>query len=134
MEYGVVNGFTEDGDGLELAIDDNDYYSIQPELGIRAEKRRNLGKILSIKLFAEAAYAYELGENYDGNLAKLKKGDAGWYNLITPEEEKGIIKGKFGLTLEKFNKLGITLDVEARKHDNKDDVDVKYNVGLKYIF
>jgi len=134
LEYGKIDGFSESGDGLELKLKSNDYFSIQPEVGIRAERRVHLGKKLSAKIFAEGAYAYELGDNYDRNKARVKNGTEGWYNLIRGEKEEGIIKGKIGLTVEKANKAGVTFDVEARKHDNKDKSDVRYNARFKYVF
>ncbi|MGF6907941.1 autotransporter domain-containing protein, partial [Fusobacterium sp. PH5-44] len=55
MEYGKIDGFSEKGDGLELKVKGNDYYSIQPEIGLRAEKRGYIGKKVSAKIFAEGA-------------------------------------------------------------------------------
>ncbi|MGF6907064.1 autotransporter outer membrane beta-barrel domain-containing protein, partial [Fusobacterium sp. PH5-44] len=110
------------------------YYSIQPEIGLRAEKRGYIGKKVSAKIFAEGACAYELGESNNRNKAKVRNGDSGWYNLIESEEEKGVLKGKVGITIEKANKFGITFDVEGRKHDSKKDADIRYSARIKYVF
>ncbi|MGF6906403.1 autotransporter-associated N-terminal domain-containing protein [Fusobacterium sp. PH5-44] len=134
MEYGYVGGFSEKGDGLYLKVKSNDYFSVQPEIGVSAYKRGYIGKKVSIKLAGELSYAYELGENYNRNKAKVRNGSTGYYDLIQPEKEEGIIKGKVGLTIEKANKMGVTFDVEARKHDRKDKTDVRYGVKFKYVF
>ena len=133
LEYGIVNSFSESG-SLALKVKDNDYFSIQPEIGIKAEKRSYLGSKMSIKLYAEGSYAYELGDNYDRNKAKISSVDSEWYNLIKPEDEEGFFKGVLGLSLERSNKIGVSFDTEARKHDNKKDADLRYNLRLKYVF
>ena len=133
LEYGIVNSFSESG-SLALKVKDNDYFSIQPEIGIKAEKRSYLGSKLSVKLYAEGSYAYELGDNYDRNKAKISSVDSEWYNLIKPEDEEGFFKGVLGLSLERSNKIGVSFDTEARKHDNKKDADLRYNLRLKYVF
>jgi hypothetical protein len=133
-EYGMINGFSEKGEGLEVEIKGNDYFSIQPEIGIKGYKRAYIGKKLSIKLEGNASYGYELGNYYEGNEARIKNGSTGTYELIRPEKEKGIAKGKLSLTIEKANKMGVSFDVEARKHTNKKDADLRYGVSLKYVF
>ena len=79
------------------------------------------------------SYAYELGENYNNNNSKSRWRE-GWYNLIRPEEEQGHFKGVLGLTLEKANNLGLTLELDARKYDNKKDADLRYGVKFNYKF
>ncbi|MGF6907062.1 autotransporter-associated N-terminal domain-containing protein [Fusobacterium sp. PH5-44] len=134
LEYGAIDEFSEKGDGLELKIKGNDYFSVQPEIGFKAETRAQLGKKVSAKLFAEGAYAYELGDNNNRTKAKVRNGSGDWYNLIRTEKEEGALKGKVGLTIEKANKFGVTFDVEAKKHDNKKDADVAYSARIKYVF
>ena len=138
MEYGQVNGFTEKAkgnSGLELKIDNRDYYSIEAALGVQGSTRAYLGKKMSVKLVGDLSYGYDFGNTYDKKVkAKVAGGTEDWYNLIRPEEEKGRIKGKVGLTVENANNFGVTFDVEARKHDNKKDADLRYGVKFNYKF
>ena len=135
VEYGRLSGFSEkSGEGLEVKLKSNDYLSIQPEVGMDFELRHHIGKGLSAKLTGKIAYAHELGENYKRNKAKIKDGETGYYDLIRPDKEKGIIKGKVGIAIEKADKIGVSFDVEARKHSNKKDTDMTYGVNFKYVF
>ncbi|MGL5149913.1 MAG: autotransporter outer membrane beta-barrel domain-containing protein, partial [Clostridium sp.] len=137
VEYGRVDSFTEStgkNGGLELEIKDNDYLSAQAGLGVKASQRIYAGNKVSLKLFADVKYAYELGENYDGNKARLKNGGEGYYSLITPEEREGILVGKVGLTVEKANYMGLTFEVEMADEGNASDNSIKYGVRANYKF
>jgi hypothetical protein len=134
LEYGAINGFSEKGEGLEVKVKGNDYFSVRPEVGIKGHKRVYVGKKTSVKLEGSASYGYELGNFYEGNAAKIKNGNKGSYDLIRPEKERGVAKGKIGITIEKANKMGVSFDVEVRKQTNKKDVDVRYGVSFKYVF
>jgi hypothetical protein len=134
LEYGMIGKFSEKGDGLELEVKGRDYFSVRPEAGISAIKRVYLGKKISAKIAGKLSYAHELGNFYNENRARVLDGNAGWYELIRPEKEKGIIKAGVGVTFEKANKLGITFDVEAGKHTNKEDLDYSVGVKVKYVF
>ncbi|MDR3259376.1 MAG: autotransporter-associated N-terminal domain-containing protein [Fusobacteriaceae bacterium] len=137
LEYGAFSGFSEkekgEGGAL-LTVKNGDYFSIQPEVGVQASKRKYIGKKLSAKITGNLSYAHELGNNYNENKAKVKNGTFGNYTLIRPEKEKGVIKGNIGFTIEKANKFGVTFDVEARKHSSKDKMDLQYGVRIKYVF
>ncbi|MGF6905875.1 autotransporter-associated N-terminal domain-containing protein [Fusobacterium sp. PH5-44] len=137
VEYGYVDGFTEKakGDsGLLLKVKSNDYFSVEGEVGVNATHRILVGKKLSVKLTGDLAYGHEFGTNYDRNKAKVAEGTEGYYSLIKPEEEKDHVKGRVGITIEKANHYGLTFDVEARKHSNKDSSDVRYGVRFNYKF
>lgn len=135
MEYGRLSGFSEkSGQGLEVKLKSNDYLSIQPELGVEGHVRKHIGRGVSAKVEGKIAYSYELGTNYNRNKARLKDGNTGYYNLIRPDKEEGVLKGKVGLTIEKADKVGVTFEVEARKHDNKKESDLSYGVRFKYVF
>lgn len=83
----------------------------------------------------DLSYGHEFGNTYDKRVkAKVADGTEGYYGLIRPEEEKGNIRGKVGLTFEKADRAGITFEVEARKHNNKKDADVRYGVRFNYKF
>ncbi|MHD0318791.1 autotransporter-associated N-terminal domain-containing protein [Fusobacterium sp. THCT1E2] len=137
LEYGKIDGFTESAGsngGLEVQIKDNDYLSAQLGAGVKASQRIYAGNDVSVKVTADVKYAYELGDNYDGNKARLKNGGEGYYSLITPDEREGKLIGKVGLTVEKANHMGVTFEVEAADEGNRKDSSVKYGVRFNYKF
>ena len=137
LEYGKVDGFTESAGsngGLEVQIKDNDYLSAQLGAGVKASQRIYAGNDISVKVTADVKYAYELGDNYDGNKARLKNGGEGYYSLITPDEREGKLTGKVGLTVEKANHMGVTFEVEAADEGSRKDSSVKYGVRFNYKF
>jgi hypothetical protein len=133
-EYGKSGRIREHGDGLEVEIKGADYVSVAPEVGISAQKRAYIGKKTSLKLQGSLSYSHELGDFYGSNKARLVNGGCDDYNLIHPEKEKGAVVGNLSLTIEKANKLGVSFDVQARKHTNKDSMDLNYGVRVKYVF
>ena len=137
LEYGKVDDFKESAGskgGLEVQIKDNDYLSAQLGAGVKASQRIYAGNDVSVKVTADVKYAYELGDNYDGNKARLKNGGEGYYSLITPEEKEGKLTGKIGLTVEKANHMGVTFEVEAADEGNRKDSSIKYGVRFNYKF
>ncbi|MDR1835247.1 MAG: hypothetical protein LBQ96_05535 [Fusobacteriaceae bacterium] len=133
-EWGLLEHFREDGDGLKLDVRGSNYLSIQPEIGIKGYKRFYSGEKFSVKLEGDLAYGRELGENYRSNKAKLAAGGEDSYKLIRPGQEKEILRGRAGLTFEKANKAGVALDVEVRKGTNQKNADVRFGVRFKYVF
>ena len=137
LEYGKIDDFKESAGskgGLEVQIKDNDYLSAQVGAGVKASQRIYAGNDISVKVTADVKYAYEFGDNYDGNKAKLKNGGEGYYSLITPEEREGKLTGKIGLTVEKANHMGVTFEVEAADENHKKDSSIKYGVRFNYKF
>ncbi|MCB8564692.1 autotransporter-associated N-terminal domain-containing protein [Fusobacterium ulcerans] len=137
LEYGKVDDFKESAGskgGLEVQIKDNDYLSAQAGAGVKASQRIYAGNDVSVKVTADVKYAYELGDNYDGNKARLKNGGEGYYSLITPEESEGKLTGKIGLTIEKANHMGVTFEVEAADEGNRKDSSIKYGMRFNYKF
>ena len=137
LEYGKIDDFKESAGskgGLEVQIKDNDYLSIQAGAGVKASQRIYAGNDISVKVTADVKYAYEFGDNYDGNKARLKNGGEGYYSLITPEEREGKLSGKVGLTIEKANHMGVTFEVEAADESHKKDSSIKYGVRFNYKF
>ncbi|WP_462424522.1 autotransporter-associated N-terminal domain-containing protein, partial [Fusobacterium ulcerans] len=137
LEYGKIDDFKESAGskgGLEVQIKDNDYLSAQAGAGVKASQRIYAGNDISVKVTADVKYAYEFGDNYDGNKANLKNGREGYYSLITPEEREGKLTGKIGLTVEKANHMGVTFEVEAADEGHKKDSSIKYGVRFNYKF
>jgi hypothetical protein len=133
-EYGLKGRVKEKGEGLRLDVRGNDYLSIRPEVGVTGYRRFKTGEKNAVKLEGDLAWGRELGDNYAGNKARLRDGQEDYYNLIRPEKEKDILRGRAALTLEKADKAGITFDVEVRKGANKDKADVRCGVRFKYVF
>ena len=137
LEYGKVDDFKESAGskgGLEVQIKDNDYLSAQAGAGVKASQRIYAGNDISVKVTADVKYAYEFGDNYDGNKARLKNGEEGYYSLITPEEREGKLTGKVGLTVEKANHMGVTFEVEAADEGSRKDSSIKYGMRFNYKF
>ena len=137
LEYGKIDDFKESAGskgGLEVQIKDNDYLSAQAGAGVKASQRIYAGNDISVKVTADVKYAYEFGDNYDGNKARLKNGEEGYYSLITPEEREGKLTGKIGLTVEKANHMGVTFEVEAADESHKKDSSIKYGIRFNYKF
>ena len=137
LEYGKIDDFKESAGskgGLEVQIKDNDYLSAQAGAGVKASQRIYAGNDISVKVTADVKYAYEFGDNYDGNKARLKNGGEGYYSLITPEESEGKLTGKIGLTIEKANHMGVTFEVEAADEGHKKDSSIKYGMRFNYKF
>ena len=137
LEYGKVDDFKESAGskgGLEVQIKDNDYFSAQAGAGVKASQRIYAGNDISVKVAADVKYAYEFGDNYDGNKARLKNGGEGYYSLITPEEREGKLIGKVGVTVEKANYMGVTFEVETADEGNRKDSSIKYGVRFNYKF
>ena len=137
LEYGKIDDFKESAGnkgGLEVQIKDNDYLSAQAGAGVKASQRIYTGNDISVKVTADVKYAYEFGDNYDGNKARLKNGGEGYYSLITPEEREGKLTGKVGLTVEKANHMGVTFEVEAADEGSRKDSSIKYGMRFNYKF
>ena len=137
LEYGKVDDFKESAGskgGLEVQIKDNDYLSTQVGAGVKASQRIYAGNDISVKVTADVKYAYEFGDNYDGNKARLKNGEEGYYSLITPEEREGKLTGKAGLTVEKANYMGVTFEVEAADEGSRKGSSIKYGMRFNYKF
>jgi hypothetical protein len=138
MEYGKIDKFTEKGiggSGAELEVKGRDYFKVESAIGIKGEIKGYIGNKVSAKVFGDIGYAYQLnGESYKTVRARVSEGTSDYYNLIKPEKERGNIRGKLGLTIEKSNKLGVTFDVEAIKYNNKEKTDLQYGIKVKYVF
>lgn len=134
LGYGKIKSFDEDGN-LELKVKDNDYYRVQPRVGVEGSYKHYLGRSVTARVTADANYSYECGEVYDANKAKVKDGKEGYYTLITPEKEEGKFTGKVGVTIENANRAGVTFEVKGSVADDKDDKgDIGYGVRFNYTF
>jgi hypothetical protein len=137
LEYGTFGEFTEKAkadSGVTLEVRGKDYVSVQPEVGVVGEKRFYIGRKISAKVIGSLGLAYELGENYKHNQARVHEGDKGYYDLSEASKEEFYGKGSLGISLERANKYGISFDVETRKHDNKSEMDMRYNARFHYKF
>jgi hypothetical protein len=133
--YGRYGSFTEGGDGLKVAVKGNDVLSVEASVGIKGQYKARLGKKFDLKLTGDLGYARELNDSaYKQTRARVADGAADYYELIRPERERGNLRGRVGLTIEKGNKAGVTFSVEARKHENKDKMDVRFGANFTYRF
>jgi hypothetical protein len=135
LEYGRSQHFRERGDGVHLEVKGSEYYSVEATVGIKGEIRKALVAGLEGKISGEVGYGRELNESsYRGIKARVAEGKEDYYDLIRPKQEKGSVRGKVGLTIERGEKAGITLSVEGRKYDHKEKVDARVGVSFTYKF
>ncbi|MDR1834581.1 MAG: hypothetical protein LBQ96_02125 [Fusobacteriaceae bacterium] len=137
LEYGNVSQFKErlgkEG-ALRLEIKGNDYFSIRPEIGALIQKKFYLGRKLSAKLEGKLAWAYELGDHYEGNRVRSIGSEGDWMRLVEPEKDKHAVIGTAVLTLEKADHYGISIEVQGRKMSCKEKVDAAWGFRLHYKF
>lgn len=135
LEYGRFFGFKEhsgDDGGLELKIKSNDYTSVQLGVGLSGFQKLYSGKNHTLKLLGDVKYAYDFGDNYSENRAKLVNGGEGYYDLMAPEKVRGEVIGKLGMVLEKENHYGVTFEVEAKDEGSRCGTTLNYSVRFNY--
>ena len=110
LEYGRYSNIKEDGP-MALEVKGNDYFSVQPELGVAFNYSQPVGVKSHFKASLTAAYTNELGEVNDvRNKARLKGTTADYYELRGDKEDrKG--NGKFDLNIGFDNtRFGVTVN------------------------
>ena len=110
LEYGTYSGIKEEGP-MALELKGNDYFSVQPELGISFNYNQPVGLKSHFKASLTAAYTNEVGKVNDvKNKAKLKGTTTDYYELRGDKEDrKG--NGKFDLNIGVDNtRFGVTLN------------------------
>jgi hypothetical protein len=137
LEYGAVEGFGErygTAGGMLVEVKGADYFSAAPEIGISAERKCYIGAKTSVKLRGRLGWLYEFGENYPANKTRSRTTGGDWMRLAAPEPKKKSVVGAAALTLEKADHFGVSLEVEARKQDNRDKTDITWGLRLHYKF
>jgi len=92
LGYGKFDNIKENGDGAELEIKSKDMFMVRPGIGadIAFNHYTKGGKV---SLVGTATAEYEAGKVYDGvNQAKIKKSNAGYYDLEKPKQVKEVFK------------------------------------------
>ena len=130
MEYGTYSGIKEEGP-MALELKGNDYFSVQPELGISFNYNQPVGLKSHFKASLTAAYTNEVGKVNDvKNKAKLKGTTTDYYELRGDKEDrKGT--GKFDLNIGVDNtRFGVTLN---GGYDTKGK-NVRGGIGFRIIY
>ena len=130
LEYGRYSNIKEDGP-MALEVKGNDYFSIQPELGVAFNYSQPVGVKSHFKASLTAAYTNELGEVNDvRNKARLKGTTADYYELRGDKEDrKG--NGKFDLNIGFDNtRFGVTVNAG---YDTKGE-NIRGGIGFRAIY
>ena len=130
LEYGRYSNIKEDGP-MALEVKGNDYFSVQPELGVAFNYSQPVGVKSHFKASLTAAYTNELGEVNDvRNKAKLKGTTADYYELRGDKEDrKG--NGKFDLNIGFDNtRFGVTVNAG---YDTKGE-NIRGGIGFRAIY
>ncbi|MBB1535404.1 MAG: autotransporter domain-containing protein [Leptotrichia sp.] len=116
---------------MALEVKGNDYFSVQPELGVAFNYSQPVGVKSHFKASLTAAYTNELGEVNDvRNKARLKGTTADYYELRGDKEDrKG--NGKFDLNIGFDNtRFGVTVNAG---YDTKGE-NIRGGIGFRAIY
>ena len=130
MEYGRYSDIKEKGP-MSLEVQGNDYFSVQPELGVSFNYTQPLGVKSQFKASLTAAYTNELGKVNDvRNKARLRGTTADYYELRGDKEDRRG-NGKFDLNIGFDNtRFGITFNAG---YDTKGS-NVRGGLGFRVIY
>ena len=130
LEYGTYSGIKEEGP-MALELKGNDYFSVQPELGISFNYNKPVGIKSHFKASLTAVYANEVGKVNDvKNKAKLKGTTTDYYELRGDKEDKKG-SGKFDLNIGVDNtRFGVTVNAG---YDTKGK-NVRGGIGFRVIY
>ena len=130
MEYGRYSNIKEKGP-MALELQGNDYFSVQPELGVSFNYTQPVGVKSQFTASLTAAYTNELGKVNDvRNKARLKGTTADYYELRGDKEDrKG--NGKVDLNIGFDNtRFGVTFNAG---YDTKGS-NVRGGLGFRVIY
>ena len=130
MEYGRYSDIKENGP-MSLEVQGNDYFSVQPELGVSFNYIQPIGVKSQFKASLTAAYTNELGKVNDvRNKARLKGTTADYYELRGDKEDRRG-NGKFDLNIGFDNtRFGVTFNAG---YDTKGS-NVRGGLGFRVIY
>ena len=130
MEYGRYSDIKEKGP-MSLEVQGNDYFSVQPELGVSFNYTQPLGVKSQFKASLTAAYTNELGKVNDvRNKARLRGTTADYYELRGDKEDRRG-NGKFDLNIGFDNtRFGVTFNAG---YDTKGS-NVRGGLGFRAIY
>ena len=135
LGYMMHPSFEESGSSEKLKIDSNDAYSIKPNLGVRFEGEKTLGKQANWKIKGNIGigYEYELGDMNKREKVSLAIIEDGFHYLAESEEENGMVKTSAYFGVESHEKYGVYVTGEYGIGDNSKE-DYKLGVVLKATF
>jgi len=130
MEYGRYSDIKEKGP-MSLEVQGNDYFSVQPELGVSFNYIQPVGVKSQFKASLTAAYTNELGKINDvRNKARLRGTTADYYELRGDKEDRRG-NGKFDLNIGFDNtRFGVTFNAG---YDTKGS-NVRGGLGFRAIY
>ena len=130
MEYGRYSNIKEKGP-MALELQGNDYFSVQPELGVSFNYTQPVGVKSQFTASLTAAYTNELGKVNDvRNKARLKGTTADYYELRGDKEDRRG-NGKFDLNIGFDNtRFGVTFNAG---YDTKGS-NIRGGLGFRVIY
>ncbi len=137
LELGYMKheGFEEKGAPEKLKVDENDGYSVKPNIGVRIEGEHNLGKSESWKLKGNigAGYEYEFGNMNKQERAGVTAIEEGYHKLAKAADDKGTVKTSAAAGVEVQDRYGIFITGEYKIGNNGEN-DYRAGVTLKAVF
>ena len=131
LEYGRFNDIREDEGEIRLEVEENDYFSVKPEVGVEFKYVQPLAVKTQLSVGLSGAYENELGKVGDvNNRAKVRFTDADKFG-IRGEKEDRRGNGKFDLNIGIDNtRFGVTVNAgyDTKGHN------VRGGIGFRAIY
>ena len=111
LEYGRFNTIKEKKGEMRLEVKANDYYSVNPEVGVEFKYKQPMAVKTTFVTTLGLSYNNELGKVSDGK-NKLRVGytEADWYNIRSEKDDrKGNFKADLNIGVEN-QRFGVTLN------------------------
>jgi len=131
LEYGRFNTIKEKKGEMRLEVKANDYYSVNPEVGVEFKYKQPMAVKTTFVTTLGLSYNNELGKVSDGK-NKLRVGytEADWYNIRGEKDDrKGNFKADLNIGVEN-QRFGVTLN---GGYDTKGK-NVRGGLGFRIIY
>jgi len=131
LEYGRFNTIKEKKGEMRLEVKANDYYSVNPEVGVEFKYKQPMAVKTTFVTTLGLSYNNELGKVSDGK-NKLRVGytEADWYNIRGEKDDrKGNFKADLNIGVEN-QRFGVTLN---GGYDTKGK-NVRGGIGFRIIY
>ena len=131
VEYGRFSRIREKDGEVRLEVEGNDYYSINPEVGVEFKYRQPLAKKTTLTAGIGIAYENELGKVGDtDNRGRVAYTEADWFGIRGEKDDrKGNFKADLNVGIEN-QRIGVTFNAG---YDTKGE-NFRAGMGLRAIY